>query len=230
VIKVSNLVKAFPNGDKPLVVLNHINFSIDDGEFVVILGPSGSGKSSFLNVLSGLEMPDSGGILYDDTEISGMNERERTKFRRDYIGFIFQQYYLLPNLTAEQNVRMGSDLTSGSDPKQYLDAVSLNDQHHKLPSQLSGGQQQRVSIARALAKKPKYLFLDEPTGALDEETGRQVLDYISRMHQKYGFTMIMVTHNQNIADMADRVVNMNSGRIISEERNSVRKTAYEIGW
>lgn len=229
-IKVTDLVKTFPNGDKPLVVLNHINFSINNGEFVVILGPSGSGKSSFLNVLSGLEMPDSGDVIYDGTVISGMKERERTKFRRDNIGFIFQQYYLLPNLTAEQNVKMGSDLTTGNDPKEYLDAVNLTDQYHKLPSQLSGGQQQRVSIARALAKKPKYLFLDEPTGALDEETGRQVLDYISKMHQKYGFTMIMVTHNQNIADMADRVVNMNSGCIVSEIRNNNPKTAYEIGW
>ena len=203
---------------------------ITDGEFTVILGASGSGKSTFLNCLSGLERVDDGSIKYNDVDITELSDTALTKFRKDNIGFIFQQYYLLPNMTVEKNVRMGADLANNKEYEEIIKAVGLEEKAKKYPSELSGGEQQRVSVARALAKKPKVLFLDEPTGALDEETGRQVLDYICKLHKEYGFTIVMVTHNQNIAEMANTVIKMNSGRIAEIYSNSTQKTAYEIGW
>ena len=203
---------------------------ITDGEFTVILGASGSGKSTFLNCLSGLERVDDGSIKYNDVDITELSDTALTKFRKDNIGFIFQQYYLLPNMTVEKNVRMGADLANNQEYEEIIKAVGLEEKAKKYPSELSGGEQQRVSVARALAKKPKVLFLDEPTGALDEETGRQVLDYICKLHKEYGFTIVMVTHNQNIAEMANTVIKMNSGRIAEIYSNSTQKTAYEIGW
>ena len=206
------------------------DLQITDGEFTVILGASGSGKSTFLNCLSGLERVDDGSIKYNDVDITELSDTALTKFRKDNIGFIFQQYYLLPNMTVEKNVRMGADLANNQEYEEIIKAVGLEEKAKKYPSELSGGEQQRVSVARALAKKPKVLFLDEPTGALDEETGRQVLDYICKLHKEYGFTIVMVTHNQNIAEMANTVIKMNSGRIAEIYSNSTQKTAYEIGW
>ena len=159
-----------------------------------------------------------------------MCDRELTKFRRDNVGFVFQQYYLLPHLSVENNVRLGADLSGNGEFREIISAVGLGDKLKSRPSELSGGEQQRVCIARALAKKPKILFLDEPTGALDEKTGREVLDYILNLHKENGFTMIMVTHNLNIAETAQAVIKMNSGVIASSYRNSVRKSAYEIDW
>ena len=176
-----------------------ISLKIEDGDFAVLLGPSGSGKSTLLNVLSGLERPDEGEVLYNGKEISALSDSGLTAFRKENIGFIFQQYYLLPHMTVLKNVRMGADLAANPDYKTIIEAVGLGDKLRKYPHELSGGEQQRVSIARALAKKPKVLFLDEPTGALDEQTGRQVLDYITRLQEQHGFTMVMVTHNRNIA-------------------------------
>ena len=159
-----------------------------------------------------------------------LSENKLTEFRKENIGFIFQQYYLLPNMNVDKNVKMGADLAGNKDYKSIIDAVGLQDKLNKYPSELSGGEQQRVSVARALAKRPKVLFLDEPTGALDEQTGRQVLDYVCKLQKEYGFTMIMVTHNQNIAEMADAVIKMNSGKISEVYINKMQKTAYEIGW
>jgi putative ABC transport system ATP-binding protein len=153
-----------------------------------------------------------------------------TEFRKKNIGFIFQQYYLLPNMDVAKNVKMGADLAANREYRAIIDAVGLGNKLHKYPSELSGGEQQRVSVARALAKKPKVLFLDEPTGALDEQTGRQVLDYISKLQNQYGFTIVMVTHNLNIAEMAKTVIKMNSGRISEIYTNNTQKNAYEIGW
>lgn len=155
---------------------------------------------------------------------------ERTKFRRDNVGFIFQQYYLLPNMNVDKNVRMGADLASNSDYRKIISAVGLDDKVKKYPGELSGGEQQRVAIARALAKKPTVLFLDEPTGALDEKTGRQVLDVITKLQSEQGFTMIMVTHNINIAEMANTVIKVSDGKIAEVYKNDVRKSAFEIGW
>ena len=226
-ITVSNIKKAYGEKNE---VLKGFDLQITDGEFTVILGASGSGKSTFLNCLSGLERVDDGSIKYNDVDITELSDTALTKFRKDNIGFIFQQYYLLPNMTVEKNVRMGADLANNQKYEEIIKAVGLEEKAKKYPSELSGGEQQRVSVARALAKKPKVLFLDEPTGALDEETGRQVLDYICKLHKEYGFTIVMVTHNQNIAEMANTVIKMNSGRIAKIYSNSTQKTAYEIGW
>lgn len=229
-IKVDNITKTYGAGSSANQVLKGISAEIADGDYVVILGASGSGKSTFLNVVSGLERPDGGTVKYGDKEITALSDKELTAFRRDTIGFIFQQYYLLPNMTVEKNVKMGAELAGNHDYKQMIDAVGLSDKMKKYPGELSGGEQQRVSVARALAKKPKVLFLDEPTGALDEKTGRQLLDYIGRLHSEYGFTVIMITHNENIADMANTVIKIGSGKISEIYKNEVRKTAYEIGW
>ena len=166
----------------------------------------------------------------DGKDICSMSESERTKFRRDNVGFIFQQYYLLPNMNVDKNVRMGADLASNSDYRKIISAVGLDDKVKKYPGELSGGEQQRVAIARALAKKPTVVFLDEPTGALDEKTGRQVLDVITKLQSEQGFTMIMVTHNINIAEMANTVIKVSDGKIAEVYKNDVRKSAFEIGW
>ena len=229
-IEIKNITKSYGAKGNRFEVLKDISLKIADGDFAVILGASGSGKSTLLNVISGLERPDSGSIKYGERDITTLNDAELTKFRRDNVGFIFQQYYLLPNMTVEKNVRMGADLAGNKDFHEIIDAVGLTDKLKKFPSELSGGEQQRVSVARALAKKPKVLFLDEPTGALDEKTGRQVLDYIANLHRQLGFTVVMVTHNLNIAEMANTVIRMNSGAIAEIYANATQKSAYEIGW
>ena len=229
-ITISELKKSYGTAPSQNQVLRGVSLTIQDGAFTVILGASGSGKSTFLNVVSGLERPDSGTVRYGTTDITTLSDSALTAFRKEQVGFIFQQYYLLPNMTVEKNVRMGAELAGNSEYQEIIKAVGLEDKIKRYPGELSGGEQQRVSVARALAKKPKVLFLDEPTGALDEETGRQVLDYISRLQQSLGFTMIMVTHNQNIAEMAGTVIKMNSGRIADQFINKEQKNAYEIGW
>lgn len=229
-IRACDLFKSYGSADNPLPVLRGISLDIEDGEFAVILGASGSGKSTLLNVLSGLETPDEGAVYYEEKKITGLSESELTRFRREQVGFIFQQYYLLPHMNVDKNVKMGADLSGNKDYREVIEAVGLGDKLEKLPGELSGGEQQRVSVARALAKKPRVLFLDEPTGALDEATGRLVLNYISKLQKMYHFTVVMVTHNQNIAQMAHKVILMNSGKIRDLYRNDTQKTAYEIGW
>ena len=229
-IEIKDLTKFYGKGESRFKALDGVSVRIKGGEFIVILGASGSGKSTFLNVISGLETSDGGSVAYDDRQLDKMSEKELTKFRRDNTAYIFQQYYLLPHLNVEKNVRMGADLDNNKDYLKFSEAVGLSDKRKKFPSELSGGEQQRVAIARALAKNPKVLFLDEPTGALDEKTGRQVLEYIIKLQQEQGFTMIMVTHNANIAETADRIIKMNSGKIVSVAQNADKKTAYEIGW
>ena len=229
-LEATDITKSYGSGESRNPVLKGISLSIPTGAFAVILGASGSGKSTLLNILSGLERPESGSVRYDGEEITALSDAALTAFRRKNVGFIFQQYYLLPDMTVEKNVRMGADLAGNHDYREILRAVGLEDKLKKYPSELSGGEQQRVAIARALAKKPQVLFLDEPTGALDEATGRQVLEYLSKLHRERGFTIVMVTHNQNIAEMADTVIRMNSGRIAESYVNQTRKSAYEIGW
>ena len=229
-IKAREINKFYGSGESRFQVLKNISLTIEDGDFVVILGASGSGKSTLLNVLSGLERAESGQIFYGDTEITGLTDKELTAFRRKKIGFIFQQYYLLQNMNVGKNVKMGADLAVNSDYKAILKEVGLENKLHKFPSELSGGEQQRVSVARALAKRPEVLFLDEPTGALDEDIGRQVLQYISELQKEYGFTIIMVTHNLNIAEMAKTVIRMNNGKVSEVYTTQTQKTAYEIGW
>lgn len=225
-ITAKNIKKKYNNQE----VLRGIDLKIDKNEFVVILGASGSGKSTLLNILSGLEKSDSGEVVYDNEFISDYSEKQLTKFRKDKIGFVFQQYYLLNNLTVEQNVKVGANLV---DNKEYVDIIKelgLEDKLSKYPNELSGGEQQRVSIARALAKKPTVLFLDEPTGALDEETGRKILEYLLKLKDKSHFTMIMVTHNENISELANKIIHVGSGRITSIVENHKPKSVEEIGW
>lgn len=211
-------------------VLKGIDLRIEEQDYLVILGASGSGKSTLLNILSGLEKPDQGEVLYDGENIASLSESKLTKFRKDHIAFIFQQYYLLQELTVEQNVKMGAHLAKNQDYLPIIEAMGLKEKLHQYPSELSGGEQQRVAIARALAKKPKVLFLDEPTGALDEATGRQILSYIAQMKKELRFTLVMVTHNEHIAQLANTVVRVNSGQIQDIVVNEEPKSVEEIGW
>lgn len=227
-IKAENISKSYNNGK--VQVLKDVSLYIKDNEFVVILGASGSGKSTLMNILSGLEKADSGSVIVDGINLLRKTEAELTKFRKDNIGFIFQQYYLLSHLNVENNVKMGASLAKNSEFKTIINSLGLESKTKSMPTELSGGEQQRVCIARALAKQPKILFLDEPTGALDENTGREVLNYIMQEKVKQNFTMIMVTHNNNIAEMAERIIKINSGKIVEIINNSKQKTAYEIGW
>ena len=228
-IRAEHIFKSYTNGKTVTEVLKDVSLEIEGGT-CVILGARGSGKSTFLSVLSGLETPDSGKVFYGDEEVSAMTDKERTAFRKRKVAFVFQQYFLLSHLTVEKNVRLGADLAGIKEIDGVLEAVGLADKKKKYPCELSGGEQQRVSIARALAKTPEVLFLDEPTGALDEETGRQVIDFIGRLQKERGFTAVMVTHNQNLAETADTVIRMSSGKIAEIYRNETPKSAYEIGW
>lgn len=229
-IKLKNVTKSYGEKESKVDVLKNISLEINEGDFAVILGASGSGKSTLLNVMSGLERPDSGEVAYDGNNIASLSDSELTEFRKNNTGFIFQQYYLLPNLTVDKNVKMGAELAGNKDYGEIIKAVGLEDKKYKYPSSLSGGEQQRAAAARALAKKPKVLFMDEPTGALDEKTGRLVLDYILKLQKEQNFTAVMVTHNANIAETAGTVIKMNSGEIIEITANQNRKNAYEIGW
>ena len=211
-------------------VLKGIDLGIEEQDYLVILGASGSGKSTLLNILSGLEKPDQGEVLYDGENIASLSESQLTKFRKNQVAFIFQQYYLLQELTVVQNVKMGAHLAKNQDYLPIIEAMGLKEKLHQYPSELSGGEQQRVAIARALAKKPKVLFLDEPTGALDEATGRQILSYIAQMKKELGFTLVMVTHNEHIAQLANTVVRVNSGQIQDIVVNEDPKSVEEIGW
>ena len=211
-------------------VLKGIDLRIEEQDYLVILGASGSGKSTLLNILSGLEKPDQGEVLYDGGNIASLSESQLTKFRKEKVAFIFQQYYLLQELTVEQNVKMGAHLAKNQDYLSIIEAMGLMEKLHQYPSELSGGEQQRVAIARALAKKPKVLFLDEPTGALDEATGSQILSYIAQMKKELGFTLVMVTHNEHIAQLANTVVRVNSGQIQDITVNEEPKSVEEIGW
>lgn len=220
--------KSYNNGK--VEALKDVSVHIDDGEFAIILGASDSGKSTLMNVLSGLERPDCGSVTVAGTDITGLKEKQLTAFRKENVGFVFQQYYLLPHLSVESNVRLGADLAHNDDYMPLIDSLGIADKLRAKPFELSGGEQQRVCIARALAKKPKILFLDEPTGALDEKTGRDVLDCILKEKARLGFTMIMVTHNCNISETAQTVIEMNSGKIVGTHAVETRKSAYEIGW
>lgn len=228
-IKIENLHKSYQTGEVVNPVLKGIDFTIEDGEFVVILGPSGCGKSTLLNCLSGLEKADAGSVCYNGADIMQMTDKALTEFRRATTAFVFQNYYLLSSLTVAANIKMGANLSSTKDIQPIIDAVGLSGKESAYPSQLSGGQLQRVSIARALAKNPSVLFCDEPTGALDEETGRAVLKYLVALQKEKKFTVIMVTHNQNIAFLAQKIIKMNSGNIVSITENQP-KSVDEIGW
>ena len=223
------MFKEYENGENPLAVLNDISLEIKDGEFIVVLGPSGSGKSTLLNAMSGLTAVKSGTIENDGVDITKLNQSELTLFRRKYTAFVFQSYYLMPVSTVKQNIKMGANLAGNKDYEEIIAHVGLKGKENRLPAELSGGERQRVSLARALAKRPKILFCDEPTGALDEATGRKILKYLIDNQKREGYTMIMVTHNENIALLADKIIRMNSGKIVGVFPNRPQ-TVEEIGW
>lgn len=227
-IKAERVVKSYNSGKAK--VLKNVSLEIADGEFVVILGASGSGKTTLMNVLSGLERADSGDVFVNGENLSIKTDAELTAFRRETVGFVFQQYYLLPHLNVQNNVRTGADLVGNKGYREIIAALGLKDKMKAMPHELSGGEQQRVCIARALAKKPKILFLDEPTGALDEQTGREVLDCVLRERAERKFTAVMVTHNPAVAEIAETVIKMNSGEIVGTAKNNNPKSAFEIGW
>lgn len=231
IIEFEDVVKTYGEGDGLQVAVDHVSFSIYRGEFVVILGQSGAGKSTVLNMLGGMDRPTSGRVTADGAELSSLNDRQLSRYRAEKIGFIFQFYNLLPSLTASENVALTKSIVKdAADPMEMLRQVGLEKHAKKFPAQMSGGEQQRVSIARALAKKTPILVGDEPTGALDSETGKTVLQILSDMSKKHGRTVIIVTHNADIAKCADRVIRMKNGKVISIEVNEEPLSIEEVAW
>lgn len=231
VISIQNVCKQYVSGDIKTTALKDVNLEVKKGEFVVILGPSGSGKSTLLHVSGGLDQVNDGTILVSGQEITKMKSSQLTDFRRKELGFIFQQYNLMPNMTVFENVEVGARLSDNPlDVNNVLKEVMLDDLFHQFPYQLSGGQQQRVAIARAIAKNPSILFCDEPTGALDEDTGKTVLEILQRINEEFQTTIFLITHNLGIAEIADKVVRMKSGEIVEVKQNSHKKRACEVRW
>lgn len=219
-IEVKHLYKRYRMGENVIEANRDVNFEIEKGELVIILGTSGAGKSTLLNVLGGMDVFDEGEVIIDGTDIAGFNDRKRTDYRRNDIGFVFQFYNLVANLTAKENVELAVEIVSDSlDPVKVLTEVGLKERIDNFPAQLSGGEQQRVSIARAVAKQPKLLLCDEPTGALDYETGKQVLKILQDMSRKSGATVVIVTHNSSLAPIADRVIHMRDATVSRVEIN-----------
>lgn len=230
-VEVKDVFKRYHMGDNVIVANNGVSFSIVEGEFVVILGPSGAGKSTVLNILGGMDSCDEGEIIVDGVDIAKHSTKELTTYRRLDVGFVFQFYNLVPNLTARENVELASQVSSKAlDVDEVLSLVSLDHRKDNFPAQLSGGEQQRVAIARALAKNPKLLLCDEPTGALDFETGKQVLKILENTCRDYQTTVIVITHNSEIAKMADRVIRVNDAKVRSIEINENPLPVEEIEW
>lgn len=233
-IKIKNMYKKYTVGEQELIANNNINVSIEKGEFVAVLGPSGSGKSTLLNILGGMDSPTSGEVIVDGVDIARLSDKERTAYRARQIGFVFQFYNLIPTLTVQENVSIVRELNRESsksfDTSTLIDAVGLGLHGNKFPNLLSGGEQQRVSVARALAKSPKILLCDEPTGALDSDTGAKILDLLQKFSREMDVTVIVVTHNQAIAQIADRVIKIKNGYIIGNEVIENPMNVSEVVW
>lgn len=230
-VEFKDVVKTYGKGEGMQVAVDHVSFTIEKGEFVVILGQSGAGKSTVLNMLGGMDVPTEGKVIVDGNEISSYNDNKLSEYRAETIGFIFQFYNLLPSLTAYENVALVKDIKKDAlSPDEMLERVGLGDQKHKFPTQMSGGQQQRVSIARALAKNPKIILGDEPTGALDSETGKLVIDLLQKLSTENGHTVILVTHNADIAKCANKIIHMRNGRIKSIKTNESPLSVNDIEW
>ncbi|KGH98227.1 ABC transporter ATP-binding protein [Oenococcus oeni] len=220
-IQVKNEFKRYKMGEIEIVANDDLSFEAERGKLTVILGPSGAGKSTILNILGGMDSPTEGKVIVDGTDIAVFNEKQLTEYRRQDIGFVFQFYNLIPNLTAKENVELASSVVkSGLDASEVLKDVGLEKRLDNFPSQLSGGEQQRVAIARALVKNPKILLCDEPTGALDYETGKQILNLLQSASQTYNKTVLLITHNSAIAEMADRVIRINDAKVASVQDNA----------
>ena len=230
-LEISDLKKSFGQGDSRVQVLRGIDLSVDKGEICVLLGPSGSGKSTLLNIIGGIDAPDSGYVSINGEKMVDMTEKRLTRYRREHLGYVFQMYNLIPNLNIKENIEVGAYLSDHPlDIDDLLHTLGLYEHRHKLPNQLSGGQQQRTSIGRALVKNPDILLCDEPTGALDYTTSKEILKLIGDVNSKYGNTVIMVTHNDAIKEMADTVVKLRDGKIRKAYRNENKISAEELEW
>lgn len=230
-IEFKNVTKEYKVGELPIRALDGIDFSISEGEFVVVLGASGAGKSTILNLLGGMDVASSGQVVVGGQEITKLNEKKLTRYRGEKVGFVFQFYNLIPNLNALENVEFAVEVCKDHlDPKEILHKVGLNDRLKNFPSQLSGGEQQRVAIARAVAKNPLLLLCDEPTGALDYKTGKDVLKLLEDLNKELKTCVVLVTHNSAIAPMADKIIKVKSGKIESITLNESRQSAERIEW
>ena len=230
-IEFKNIVKEYKMGEVTIKALNNTNFEIEKGELVVIVGPSGAGKTTTLNILGGMDKATSGEVIVDGKEITKLNDKKLIEYRRNDIGFVFQFYNLVQNLTAKENVELATQICSDAlDVNEILEKVGLSDRKDNFPAQLSGGEQQRVAIARAIAKNPKLLLCDEPTGALDYHTSKEILKLIEDVNKKYGNTVIMVTHNDAIQNMADRVIKLRDGQIRDNIVNNSKVSAADLEW
>lgn len=230
-LEIKDLKKGFGSGDSRTEVLRGIDFSVEKGEFCVLLGPSGSGKSTLLNIIGGIDEPDAGYISIDGEKTGDMKEKALTLYRRKHLGYVFQMYNLIPNLNVKENIEVGAYLSDKAlDIDELLHTLGLYEHRHKLPNQLSGGQQQRTAIGRAIVKNPDILLCDEPTGALDYNTSKEILRLIEQVNQKYGNTIIMVTHNDAIKNMADRVVKLRDGQIRKNYLNESKVAADDLDW
>ncbi len=230
-LEISDIKKSFGEGESRTEVLKGINAGIEKGEFCVLLGPSGSGKSTLLNIIGGIDSPDSGYISINGEKTAEMSEKALTQYRRKHLGYIFQMYNLIPNLNIKENIEVGAYLSdSPLDVDDILKTLGLYEHRHKLPNQLSGGQQQRTAIGRAIVKNPDILLCDEPTGALDSKTSKDILKLIENINQKYNSTIVMVTHNDSIKYMADRVITLRDGVIRHDRRNEKKIPAEELEW
>ena len=220
ILEIKNLTKEYGKGNALVKALNDINISINEGDFLVILGSSGSGKSTLLNMIGAMDLPNSGDVLYEGKSIVSMSKKQRCEFRRYNIGFIFQNFNLISDLTALENVLMTASFYKNKDALNYLDLLGIKDKQNNYPSELSGGEQQRVSIARALVKDSKILLLDEPTGALDSESGKMILKVLLDIKEKYNKTIILVTHTKEISYLGNRIITMKNGKIIKDIENN----------
>ena len=230
-LEISDIKKSFGDGESRIEVLKGIDISIEKGEVCVLLGPSGSGKSTLLNIIGGIDSADSGTISINGEKTGSMSEKALTLYRRKHLGYIFQMYNLIPNLNIKENVEVGAYLSENPlDVDELLKTLGLYEHRHKLPNQLSGGQQQRTAIGRAIVKNPDILLCDEPTGALDYTTSKEILKLIADVNQKYGNTVIMVTHNDAIKHMADRVIQLRDGKIRKNYINDTKQSAAELEW
>ena len=230
-LEINNVRKSFGEGEGKVEILKGIDLGIEKGEFCVLLGPSGSGKSTLLNIIGGIDSADSGFISINGEKTADMSEKALTKYRRRHLGYIFQMYNLIPNLNIKENVEVGAYLSDNPlDVDDLLHTLGLYEHRHKLPNQLSGGQQQRTAIGRAIVKNPDILLCDEPTGALDYSTSKEILKLIEDVNKKYGNTIVMVTHNDAIKDMADRVVRLRDGMIRQNYCNEKKIPAVELDW
>ncbi len=230
-VEIRDIHKAFGAGDSRVEVLRGIDIEIEKGQLCVLLGPSGSGKSTLLNILGGIETADSGTVSVDGERIADLREKALTNYRRRHLGYVFQTYNLIPNLTVRENIEVGAYLSAHPlDVDELMDTLGIADQKNKLPSQLSGGQQQRTSIGRAVVKTPDILLCDEPTGALDYNTSQEILKLIENVNQKYGCTVVMVTHNDAIRHMADQVFYLRDGVIRKSYFNDAKVSASELEW